>query len=148
MLAIGRRCSRFGLTRSGVGLRTIQFHNRLQRSAGLAFHGRHVFSRIWQWIFRGAAVAFEEGADFNRQSFVQKIALDAAGGMQVSLASANIPLDATADDRFLGIDVTDDDCRFANDEPIGADIALESPVELNVACRKKRSFDDKVRTDD
>src|SRR5687768_880684 len=95
-----------------------------------------------------AAIPLEIGADLDRESLVQDVALHMTGRGQRDLARADAAFHAAAHDDFLGIDVADDDRLFADDEPAGADVAIHSAVDLHVTGREQRPSDDKVRADD
>ena len=109
---------------------------------------RDVFGRIGERIFGVAAIAFEERADLNRQSFVQDIPFNMAGRAELDLAGADAAFDPAAHDRFLGIDVTDDDGLLTDDQTARANVAIDLAVDLHVASREQGAAHDQIGAND
>ena len=80
------------------------------------------------------AIALEIGADLDRQSLVEDVPFDVAGRGQRDFARTDAAFDAAAHHALLGVDVTDDDRLFPDDQSSGADVAIHAAVDLDVAC--------------
>src|SRR5579871_5473781 len=94
------------------------------------------------------AIAFEEGARFHGQRFMQYVAFNMAGCAKLHLAGANTAFDAATNDALFGIEIADDHCLVTDHERGGADVAIHFAFDLHIAGRYQRAAHDQFAADD
>ena len=95
-----------------------------------------------------AAIAFEEGARFHREGFVQDVAFDMAGGGQQHLAGADAADHPAAHGDVLGQDLAMNFGLLADHQADAAHIAFDDAVDLDIAGGDQRAGDGEIGADD
>jgi hypothetical protein len=94
------------------------------------------------------AIALEIGANLHRQSLVKDVALHMASRCERDLASADAAFYAASHHDLLGVHIADNDRLLTDDQAAGADVAVDSAIDLHVAGREQRAPHDEIGADD
>ena len=129
-----QRMDRGGCNRRRIGGSDSKIALRLKRRARLRLAGD-----FRQGIGTMAAGALKEGADFNRERFVQNRAFHVAGAGELDFPRAHDSLDAAADRALFSDDLALEVCLLADCYRCRANVAVDAPVDLNVARRRECS---------